>query len=77
MVRPQPGGLNQDRGSPLSGNHDTWRARAGLRPFRFSPRLRQATDLAVAQAVVDEDEKFAGRATRPIWLPRRSPTLRW
>ena len=47
--------------SPLSGNHDTRRARTGLRPSRFSPRLRQATDLAVAQAVVDEDEKFARR----------------
>lgn len=47
--------------SPLCGNHDTKRARTGLRPSRFSPRLRQATDLAVAQAVVDEDEKFAGR----------------
>ena len=47
--------------SPLCGNHDYWRARTGLRPSRFSPRLRQATDLAVAQAVVDEDEKFAGR----------------
>ena len=47
--------------SPLCGNHDTWRARTGLRPLRFSPRLRQATDLTVAQAVVDEDEKFARR----------------
>ena len=47
--------------SPLCGDHDTRRARTGLRPSRFSPRLRQATDLAVAQAVVDEDEKFARR----------------
>ena len=47
--------------SPLCGNHDYRRARTGLRPSRFSPRLRQATDLAVAQAVVDEDEKFARR----------------
>ena len=64
--------------SPLCGDHDSRRARTGLRPSRFSPGLGQATDLAVAQAVVDEDEKFArAAATRPIWVPRRSPTLRW
>jgi hypothetical protein len=62
-VRPQPGGLNQARGRAASrgGDHDKWRARAGLRPFRVSPRLGQATDLPVAQAVVDEGEKLAGR----------------
>ncbi len=41
-------------------DHEIQRARTGLRPFRVSPRLGQATDLAVTQAVVDEDEKFAG-----------------
>ena len=46
--------------SPLCGDHGNRRARTGLRPSRFSPRLSQATDLTVAQAVVDEDEKFAG-----------------
>ena len=47
--------------SPLCGDHDSRRARTGLRPSRYSPRLGQATDLAVAQAVVDEDEKFPRR----------------
>ena len=46
--------------SPQSGDHEQCRARTGLRPFRVSSRLGQATDLAVTQAVVDEDEKFAG-----------------
>jgi hypothetical protein len=46
--------------SPQSGDHEPRRARTGLRPFRVSPRLGQATDLAVTQAVVDEDEKLAG-----------------
>jgi len=45
----------------LVGGTDICRAGTGLRPSRFSPRLRQATDLAVAQALVDEDEKCAGR----------------
>src|SRR5664280_1782168 len=39
--------------SPQSGDHEPRRARTGLRPFRVSPRLGQATDLAVTQAVVD------------------------
>jgi len=51
--------------SPLCGGHASKRARSGLRPSRFSPRLCEATDLAVAQAVVDEDEKFAGRCDTP------------
>jgi hypothetical protein len=51
--------------SPQCGSHDNWRARTGLRPSRFSPRPSQATDLAVAQAVVDEDEKFARRRHSP------------
>ena len=46
--------------SPQSGGHDSRRARTGLRPFRVSSRLGQATDLPVTQAVVDKDEKFAG-----------------
>lgn len=46
--------------SPQYGGHEIHRARKGLRPARVSPRLGQATDLPVAQAVVDEREKFAG-----------------
>ena len=46
--------------SPQCGGHEIHRARKGLRPARVSPRLGQATDLPVAQAVVDEREKFAG-----------------
>jgi hypothetical protein len=47
--------------SPLCGDHHSGRARSELRPSRFSPRLSHATDLTVAQAVVDENEKFARR----------------
>jgi len=47
--------------SPLCGDHDSGRARTGLRPSRLSPCLCQATDLTVTQRVVDEDEKFACR----------------
>jgi len=60
VVRPQPGGLNQSGGHADVRGPGNSRARNGLRPFRFSLRLGQATDLAVTQAVVDEDEKFAG-----------------
>src|ERR1039458_2348878 len=72
--------------SPQCGSHDNWRARTGLRPSRFSPRLSQATDLAVAQAVVDEDEKFAGCRHSPDlgapaftrrWWARMSVSPRW
>ncbi len=52
------GSINQSV-SPLSGDLANSRARTGLRPIRVSSRRGQATDLAVAQAVVDEDEKFA------------------
>jgi hypothetical protein len=51
--------------SPQSGDHDQGRARTGLRPFRVSPRLGEAADLAVAQAVVDEGEKSAGGCHPP------------
>ena len=51
--------------TPTSGGHELGRARTGLRPSRFSSRLGQAADLAVAKAVVDEDEKFAGRSDAP------------
>ena len=63
VVRPQPAGLNQSHGLAARecGDLEASRARSGLRPFRVSPRLGQATDLAVTQAVVDEDEKFARR----------------
>lgn len=62
VVRPQPAGLNQSHGLAARECEDleASRARSGLRPFRVSSRLGQATDLAVTQAVVDEDEKFAG-----------------
>jgi hypothetical protein len=55
--------------SPLCGNHDTKRARTGLRPSRFSPRLRQATDLAVAQAVVTVETQSS--SWRPCWSVMR------
>jgi len=60
VVRPQPAGLNQKGGLADVRGPGNPRARNGLRPFRFSLRLGQATDLAVTQAVVDEHEKFAG-----------------
>jgi hypothetical protein len=54
--------------TPTCGGHELERARTGLRPSRLSPRLGQAADLAVAQAVVDEDEKFARRSDAPDLL---------
>jgi hypothetical protein len=51
--------------SPQCGDHELGRARTGLRPFRVSPRLGQATDLAVTQAVVGEDEKFEKQQESP------------
>ena len=56
-----PVGSIKSSTAPLCGGHEPSRARTGLRPFRVSPGLSQATDLAVTQAVVDEGEKFAGR----------------
>ena len=70
VVRPQPAGLNQSHGLAARecGDLEASRARSGLRPFRVSSCLGQATDLAVTQAVVDEDEKLARRrySTDPV-----------
>lgn len=64
MLRPQPGGVNQRR----RPRHQSWwgsdlhRPRVLAVPRRCSRRLLgQATDVSVAQAVVDEGEQLAGR----------------
>src|SRR5437879_2011809 len=61
-VRPQPGGLKQlprPRRSITARAHVVRRARA-VAVSEPSRRLGEHADLAVAQAVVDEREKFAG-----------------
>src|ERR1700689_3277989 len=62
VFRPQPGGLNQAGGhAARGGDHDTQRARAGLRRRLSRQVLVQATDVTVAETVEDQGEKFAGR----------------
>lgn len=51
--------------APQCGDHDGSRARVGLRPSRCSPRFRQATDLAVAQAMENEGEELARSSHAP------------
>ena len=62
------GSIN-DSVSPQGGDHELGRARTGLRPFRVSPRLGQATDLAVTQAVVTVETQSS--SWRPCWSAMR------
>jgi len=57
--RSQTGSIKWATTPPQGGDHDKPRARVLAAPG-LSTRLGQATDLSVAQPVVDESEKFTG-----------------
>ena len=57
--------------TPGLGGHADLRARCPGRARALSPRLGQATDLAVSQAVIDQGEELR-RRPRAILLPRRA-----
>ncbi len=61
VVRPQPGGVNQSRRPRHRGGGQTCvRPRVLAAPERRSRRSGQATDVPVAQPVVDQGEQLAG-----------------
>ena len=61
----------------LRVGHAVPELRRGRARHHAASTLREATDLAVAQAVVDEREEMTGRGDASDVAPRRSPTRRF
>ena len=77
-IGPRPGWAQSvSRLATSGGGHAAPSSQPGrVRASRGGP-LREAADLAVAQAVVDERETLRAIATRALFLPRRLAILRY